>query len=431
MPTSFRVLFASARRILGGFRWLLTLALMLLILRHSTTQNTPYYAIAAHIQDTHFDYIGWELGAIGAKTQQALAGTHAYLSEPERSDFVRAYFADLATVQGIEGQIEAIYTDPTVEAPEQATADLRAERDAMRADLRERQTMAEAILEGQVATILIEEGFGLGGQLLPPMNMRFVGQTMLLVASPRDNIEMRHPMTLTPIPVDEREVIEQRILQEQDLAAVIVPIGGMALYPAMIVETGSLAYTAETFAHEWLHHYLMFHPLGWAAELSNSGEARIINETTASIFGREMGRKVLERYYPELVPPEQPPSIAPTPEDDTTPPPFDYNTAMHETRTTVDEMLAAGEIEAAEQYMEERRELFYENGYRIRKLNQAWFAFYGGYQVEGISAGGEDPTGPAVRDLRDDSPNIREWVITMQDITTREQLLAIAGASDG
>lgn len=417
------------RRILGGFRWLMLLVLMLLLLQSENPQSTPYFAIAAEVRDAHFDYIGWELGAIGAKAQQALTGTHNYLSERERSDFVRTYFADLATVQGIEVQIEATYADPNIDNADDVSAPLRQERDMLRASLQTRQTMTEAILEGQVSKVLVEEGFGVGGQLLPPLNMRFVGTTLLLVTSPRDSITMKHPMTLSPIPVDQREAIEQRVLDEQDLAAVIVPIGGMALYPAMVVESSSLSYTIETFAHEWLHHYLMFHPLGWEAELAESGEARIINETTASIFGREMGRKVLERYYPELVPPPTPPppanaaeTQAPPPE----PPAFDYNIEMHETRTTVDALLAAGEIETAEDYMEERRTLFFENGYRIRKMNQAWFAFYGGYQVSGISAGGEDPIGPAVQTLRDSSASIKAWVVTMQRITTRDQLLAVA-----
>jgi hypothetical protein len=142
---------------------------------------------------------------------------------------------------------------------------------------------------------------------------------------------------------------------------------------------------------------------------------------------------VLERYYPEFVPEAPPPPPADPPDeppqlDPPDPPPFDFDAAMHETRTTVDDLLAAGKIEEAEAYMEERRALFVENGYRIRKLNQAWFAFYGGYQVEGISAGGEDPIGPAVHQLRDAAPSIRDWVRTMQTITTRERLLEVTAA---
>ncbi|MEM6528824.1 MAG: hypothetical protein AAF653_11060, partial [Chloroflexota bacterium] len=405
---------------------------MVLLLRNSTLKQTPYFSIATMVKDAHFDYVGWEIEAIGAKMGQALNGSHAYTTEAERVQYVYDYFSDLTLARHYETQIETIYSSPAVADPDTFSADLREQRDTLRADLLARQTAVEAIMEEQVSTILREEGFDVGGQLLPPMNMRFVGQTLLLVTSPRDAIAMEHAMTLTPITVDEREAIEHRILDEENLSAVIVPIGGMALYPAMIVETNSLSYTLETFAHEWLHHYLMFHPLGIETEFGgNAGEARIINETTASIFGREMGRVALERYYPEPVPqPELPPLELPEQDEPVeqpeTRPVFDYSSAMHETRVTVDDLLAEGKIEEAEAYMEERRQLFFENGIRIRKMNQAWFSFYGGYQVAGIDAGGEDPIGPAVQQLREEAPTIREWVRTMQTITTRDRLLEVA-----
>lgn len=418
-----------AQTIAKGAVWVFLLLLMAALLTHSTYRSgDPYFAIAAEVTHAHFDYVGWELETIGIKLGQAFSGSHAYLSESERTSFVRHYMDDLARVQQLAGEIEALYTDPNVPDPLTASASLRTERDTLRASLRQRQTTAEAILEGQVAQVLVDEGFGLGGQLLPPMAMRFTGRTLLLVTSPRDGIEMEHAMTLEPIPVDQREAIEADILTDHDLSAVIVPIGGMALYPAMIIESTNLVYLTDTFAHEWLHHYLMFHPLGIEAELGQLPETRIINETTASLFGRAIGRKVMERYYPDLLPPppvDTPPpaNISPPPD---TPPPFDFNAAMHETRTTVDDLLAAGEIEAAEAYMAERRILFWDNGYRIRKLNQAWFAFYGGYQVDGISAGGEDPIGPAVQHMLDTSASLHDWIQTMQTITTREALLAAA-----
>ena len=53
---------------------------------------------------------------------------------------------------------------------------------------------------------------------------------------------------------------------------------------------------------------------------------------------------------------------------------FDFRTEMRLTRVRADELLAAGQIAEAEAYMEQRRLYFWENGYRLRKLNQAYFA---------------------------------------------------------
>ena len=54
---------------------------------------------------------------------------------------------------------------------------------------------------------------------------------------------------------------------------------------------------------------------------------------------------------------------------------FNFNLEMRKTRARVDELLAQGQVVAAEAYMEERRQLFVANRFFIRKLNQAFFAF--------------------------------------------------------
>ncbi len=418
-------LWAGVRRVGRVVRWGLTLLVLALLLRNSTTQfGEPYYALSWYVKEQHFDYIGWELGAIGAKVGQSVAATHAYMPEADRSAYVRAYFDDLARVRAIEAEIAAIYTDPNMTDPDTASIEQRTQRDTLRASLSQRQTMTEAILESQVSAVLVDHGFSIGGQVFPPVWMRFTQPMMLLVTSPRDTIEMQHVYTVEPIPIDEREQIEAAILTEEDVSAVIVPIGGMALYPAMIVESSSIPWIVETFAHEWFHHYLMFYPLGWETELFNNAQARIINETTATLFGREIAAQVLTRYYPDLLPPAPPPSL------DATPPPrklaFDYNREMNRTRVITDQLLTKGEIDAAEHYMAARRELFVAQGYGIRKLNQAWFSFYGGYQVSGISAGGADPIGPKVQQLRDEAASLREWVQLMRGLTTRDALLRAA-----
>ena len=71
---------------------------------------------------------------------------------------------------------------------------------------------------------------------------------------------------------------------------------------------------------------------------------------------------------------------------------------MHHTRVVVDRLLAEGRVKEAEWYMELQRRYFVANGYRIRRLNQAYFAFHGAYASE-PGAAGEDPIGPLVRRL--------------------------------
>ena len=89
---------------------------------------------------------------------------------------------------------------------------------------------------------------------------------------------------------------------------------------------------------------------------------------------------------------------------------------------TADALLAEGKIDEAEAYMEARRIVFVKQGYLIRKLNQAYFAFYGAYADSPGGAAGEDPVGPAVRALREQSDSLADFVNTISWMTNFEQL---------
>ncbi|MCB0141639.1 MAG: hypothetical protein KDE50_17165, partial [Caldilineaceae bacterium] len=146
-----------------------------------------------------------------------------------------------------------------------------------------------------------------------------------------------------------------------------------------------------------------------------------INESVAEIVGNEIGQLALERYYPDLVPP--PPSKADLIIREMLgqygAPRFDFRNEMRETRLEVDRLLAAGQVAQAERYMEQRRQLFVENGYPIRKLNQAYFAFHGSY---GTSAASSSPIGPQLDDLRAAMPDLQTFVHTVRWFTSAAEL---------
>ena len=137
---------------------------------------------------------------------------------------------------------------------------------------------------------------------------------------------------------------------------------------------------------------------------------------------------VVQKYYPELFGSSPSrglislnlPFLPSNGLDD--PPPFDFRAEMHETRVTADALLADGKIEEAESYMEQRRQLFWQNGYLLRKLNQAYFAFHGAYADVPGGAAGEDPVGPAVRALREQSDSLADFINTIAWMTSFDQL---------
>ena len=75
--------------------------------------------------------------------------------------------------------------------------------------------------------------------------------------------------------------------------------------------------------------------------------------------------------------------------------------------------------------MESKREFLAANGYYIRRLNQAYFAFHGSYAD---SAGSIDPIGPKLDELRKQSGSLREFVTVARGLGSEGDLdRALAG----
>jgi hypothetical protein len=187
----------------------------------------------------------------------------------------------------------------------------------------------------------------------------------------------------------------------------------------MVMRTTDLHWLSDTIAHEWTHNWLSLRPLGMNYE--TTPELRTMNETTASIAGREIAVLVLDKFYPEMVAEYGTQTIGLPYLPESTD--FNFNTEMRITRVRVDELLAQEKISEAEAYMELRRQFFWQNGYAIRKLNQAYFAFYGAYAETPGGPAGEDPVGPAVRALRAQSSNLSDFLITISRMHSFQQLL--------
>lgn len=384
-------------------------------------------------QERRFDFLIWEVNAFLTKAEGWATNATSLLSEADQSQQVVDYLADIQRAQRLEGEIERIYIDPATSDPESAAGALQAELDTLRADLDARQPSVEAIVQSQVAAVLADEGLAVGGWAFPPVLMHITALPEMLIISPRDRIEQVDYATLVPnISTGDKDTMEQAIYDQLDQSGLVVPIGGLGTYPSMIRERGEINWLSDTTAHEWAHHYLSLRPLG--VRYLDGPAMRTINETVASIVGQEIGPTVVARYYPEFLPPEVVEPLTPEPPSRTPdePPAFNFGAELAETRNTVDALLAEGKIEEAEAYMEERRAMFVSEGYMIRKLNQAFFAFYGGYATDPTGgAAGADPIGPMLREIRDASPSLRAFLRHVDTITSFDDLVAVYQAVVG
>lgn len=383
----------------------------------------PAFQAERHILNTivgleEFDFLQWMVGALQTKGEAEAAAGYVYLPAEQRKETVLRYLELVRATQELQAQINLLYVDAEVADPAAVAAPLANELAHRRQELETLQPLAEGIVQEQVAAVLAEEGFGRFGALWPPVRMHMTPLPLVLIVSPRNEIRQIYNVPLVHgLTTPQMETLEEAVRERLDHSALVVPIGGLGFYPSMIVETSNVNFLADVVAHEWAHHWLTFHPLGvrYAADPA----LRTINETVASIVGTEIGARVIERFYPEFVPP--PPAAGAESRSSEEGPPFEFRAEMAETRVTVDELLEAGKIEAAEAYMEERRQLFVRNGYPIRKINQAYFAFYGAYaDTEGAT--GSDPVGPAVRALRENSPSLYAFAREVARVTSFEAL---------
>ena len=423
MSHRFRSFLLKVQRTLSLLGSLLMLAVI--IGPNTILASDELASLRRYTRPYEFDFIEWNASALALKWGQAALGTIHYVPTDQRSELVLEYFELVRQVWEREYQVQLLFSDPQVADPDEASAELRQELEALEVQRDQLRPLAEAVLEAQVSRVAAEMGLTLGGQPFPPVLYHTTDPPNGLVVSPREVIRQEYSINIDPqMTLDEIVRLEDEVAAALDVSTLTVGIGGIGLYPTMVMETTNINWLAETVAHEWIHNYLTLRPLGVSYGIT--AENRIINETTASIAGVEIGEAVIERYYPAFVPPPEPEPAPPADGEPQAPPAFDFRAAMHETRLEADRLLAAGEIEAAEAYMEARRLVFWEQGYRLRKLNQAYFAFHGAYADQPGGAAGEDPVSAAVRSLRQQSPSLASFLNRIARIWSYEQLRKIS-----
>ncbi len=333
---------------------------------------------------------------------------------------VRDYFNAVERIKVLTSEIEAIKAGNKVgdlTSLEAELGELQQKRDSL-------VNTVETVIVGQVKEILREQGiynpvdkyvkFKIH---FPPVDFKLEKPPHLLVVSPRDRIEsMRELLLQQEMKLEDMEWVEEEV-DKLDVSSIVVGLGGFGgTYPAFVTNEASLRFTIDAAVEEWLHQYLFFKPLGFRYAMDMLGvkrnyEIATMNETVASMVSKEIGSMVVESYYPDL---------ESTNGEQSKKSGFDFNHEMREIRRAVDEYLARGEIEQAEEFMQERRQYLASKGYHIRKLNQAYFAFHGTYADRPTSI---SPIGGELERLREQSASLKEFLDTVSSMTNRQDLL--------
>jgi len=368
-----------------------------------------------------FNYFTWTVDALLGKISAAGLSFSDAIQPQVQHDLVLDYFAGVKQEEALAAQIEQIYADPSIKNPQQAAASELSQQNQVQSQLDQLSPVVEEVLQRQATEMLAQNGLTLGGQPIPTLLYQTTPLPKALIVSPRDVVRQDVNISLlADLPLDQITRLEDEVSSRLDVSALVVDIGGVGIYPTMVEQSSDSAWVINTIAHEWTHNFLSLRPLG--LNYGTNNDLRTMNETTADIVGEEIGKQVIARYYPELQSSDLPAPAAAGLADTATPPTFDFNAAMHTTRVNVDALLKEGKITEAEQYMEQQRQVFVAHGYLIRKLNQAYFAFYGAYAEIPQGAAGADPVGPAVRALRAQSSSLADFLNRISWMTSFAQL---------
>ncbi len=370
------------------------------------------------VRPYRFHIAQWEASTFAEGIRGAIGGRDR--ATGDEMEQLKDYFNTVERIKNVTSEIEAIKAGNRtgdLAALEGELSELRQKRDSL-------VNAAENVVAGQIKEILTQQGiyhpidkYVKLKVNFPPLNFKLERPPHLLVISPRDRIEsMREIVLRQEIGVAEMEQVEGEV-DKLGVSSIVVGLGGFGgAYPTFVTNEASLRFTVDAAAEEWLHQYLFFKPMGFRYALDVLGvkrdyEIATLNETVASMIGKEIGDMVAESYYPDL---------KSTDSEQSEKSGFDFDREMREIRRAVDGYLARGEIEQAEAFMEEKRQYLASKGYQIRKLNQAYFAFYGAYADRPASI---SPIGNELKRLREQSDSLKEFLETVSSVTSREGLL--------
>lgn len=381
----------------------LVLAVLLLTVGQDAVHFSPAERASAPYR---YDLIRWEFNNFLSKWLHRVSSALPWRDGSDRSplELVRDYFDLGVEMARLESQLDRTastmgqgYRQEVVEL-EEALEGIRGGRNGLRNEV-------EETIESIISSVISDFGLGSWGDFLfPPVDIRLTEPPKVLVTSPRDRIERTYEVILKPtMKIAEQEEVEQELLDDSNLAGLVLNIGGLATFPAFVPNDRPLRWTLQSAAHEWLHHYFFFRSLGW--HMFDNANMQILNETAADLAGREIGALAFQQLTGgrEPEPSDQVVVAADGPS-------FYFDREMRKTRLRVDELLGAGMVAEAEAYMEERRKYLVANGAHIRKLNQAYFAFFGTYAENAASI---SPIGDQLRELRALVPDVGAFVSTV------------------
>jgi hypothetical protein len=395
------------------------LVLVILFSASCTSGHDFNHQVNSIVKSYRFSVVGWEFTTYFERTKQIFNTRDKKIDN--ETEVTSEYILLRNRIKELKTQINATNQ-----------ADLQLQINVLQEQQDSLTSAVEKIIKSQTREVLSELGIYQPWYkyvklklTFPPPDFKLQTPPYLLVISPRDKIEtMKDGLLSEELSVAEMTSIEANV-DKLNVSSLVVELGGVGTYPNLVANDSDYQYIVETCAHEWAHAYLAFTPLGFRyvlniAGLSHNTDITTLNETVADIIGKEVGAAIVKKYYPQFQTNSQ--TVQANSQTVANESALDFNKEMRDIRERVDQYLSAGEIETAEQFMQQKRDYLAANGYYIRKLNQAYFAFNGTYaDVPAF----ENPIGTKLNQLRVQRGSLKDFLNVVSSITSLKDLESV------
>ena len=238
-------------------------------------------AIRASAAHDSFNIAVWEL-------RHASDIVASLNTPPTNPDAIDDYFETSARLRETNARVNRLLATRAGDDPELLEA--LAEQERIEEELAEIRPSATRALRSLAMSTMREAGLVsdppvFGEIVFPPISFVMEELPRALIVSPRERIDLMASLPLRS-DISTEEILKlEEALTNKGLSAIVERIGGLGTYPALVKATSSREFTVSTILHEWVHHYLFFHPLG--QRYSAGGEMSTINETVANMVAAE------------------------------------------------------------------------------------------------------------------------------------------------
>ena len=209
---------------------LIWIVLVLLILLGFTSSLVlpiePLEGIRSLADGKRFNYFSWTLEALFNKAVSASLKAEKFLPASDQVNLVESYFKQVGLVEQSERALGSVYSAPGQKLNERAIEMAKAELNEAAIRMKKLAPLTEAVIQNQTEATLLAMGFGVGGQIFPPVLYQVSDLPLNLIVSPRDEITTLLSPSLKPgMDVLEKDRIEKTILEKYKHSGLIEEIG--------------------------------------------------------------------------------------------------------------------------------------------------------------------------------------------------------------